>query len=70
MPNSVICDLLELLQFPCRTFHSIETGLVKVFNDLALALDERRSGILVLLDLSAAFDILEQNIFIKEVFGM
>ena len=47
--------------------------LVKVFNDLALALDEKKVGILVLLDLSAAFDTIDQYILLRRcsnVFGI
>jgi hypothetical protein len=67
------CDLLESLQSAYRQHHSTETALVKVFNDLALALDEKKVGILVLLDLSAAFDTIDQDILLKRcsnVFGI
>lgn len=43
--------------------HSIETALVKVVNDLRINCDNSRDAVLVLLDLSAAFDTVDHNIF-------
>ena len=51
--------LLESHQSAYRVFHSTETALTKVYNDIALALDERKVAGLVLLDLSAAFDTID-----------
>ncbi len=54
-----------------RRFHSTETALVKVQNDILMSMDQREVTLLVLLDLSAAFDtvgheiMLELNIKIK-----
>ena len=39
-----------------RKLHSTETALIRVHNDIAIASDQKRSVILLLLDLSAAFD--------------
>ena len=44
--------------------HSIETALLKVTNDIALALDENKAAFLTMLDLSAAFDIIDHDILI------
>ena len=49
-------DLHEPLQSAYRTGHSMETALLKVSNDILLALDKRQCVYLVLLDLSVAFD--------------
>ena len=52
----------EILQFACKQFHSTETALVKVFNDIFLDVDRNRTVILLLLDLSAAFDTVDHTI--------
>ncbi len=57
-------DLNEPLQSAYRTNHSTETALVKVSNDILLALDNRKCVYLVLLDLSAAFDTIDHDVFL------
>ena len=42
-----------------RPNHSTKTALLRVRNDLLCILDERKAAILVLLDLSAAFDTID-----------
>lgn len=55
----------EILQSPYKQFHSTETALVKVFNDIVLDVDRNRTVILLLLDLSAAFDTVDHTILIE-----
>ncbi len=52
-------SLGEPLQSAYRQSHSTETALIYVVNDLLLCLDRKQSVLLVLLDLSAAFDTVD-----------
>ena len=50
-------DLLASSQSAYRQYHSIETALTRVYNDILMDLDKQGGEtVLVLLDLSAAFD--------------
>jgi len=49
-------SLLPRWQSAYRRFHSTETAVTKVLNDLLLAADRGQMSALCLLDLSAAFD--------------
>ena len=51
-------DLLNRYQSAYRPMYSTETALLKVQNDLLRNLDDGKTTVLVLLDLSAAFDTL------------
>ena len=55
-------DLLEPLQSAYKTFHSTETALLTVRNDIMLSLDKGENVFLVLLDLSAAFDTVNHSL--------
>ena len=57
----------EILQSAYKQFHSTETALVKVFNDIILDIDRNRNVILLLLDLSAAFDTVDHTILIERL---
>ena len=50
-----------------RAFHSTETALLHVINDLLLSLDRQDVSILILLDLSASFDTLDHNILLSRL---
>lgn len=58
-------DLQEKFQSAYRANHSTETALVRVQNDLLLALSERETCLLLLLDLSAAFDTVDHSALIN-----
>lgn len=60
-------NLNEPLQSAYKTNHSTETALIKVTNDILLALDKRLCTYLVLLDLSAAFDTIDHQVFLKQL---
>ena len=57
----------EILPSAYKQFHSTETALVKVFNDIVLDVDMNRTVILLLLDLSAAFDTVDHTILIERL---
>lgn len=54
-------NLHEPLQSAYRANHSTETALLKVQNDILQALDSQHVAVLVLLDLSAAFDTIDHH---------
>ena len=66
-------NLMDSLQSAYRPYHSTETALIKVQSDIAQALDRGSVAVLIMLDLSAAFDTIDHKILItrfKEVFGI
>ena len=59
--------LNEVLQSAYRTHHSTETALTRVHSDLLNALDGRKTAVLLLLDLSAAFDTIDHRTILKRL---
>ena len=60
-------DLNEVLQSSYTRFHGTETALIKVQNDVLEAIDGKKCVMLVLLDLSAAFDTIDHNILLSRL---
>ena len=58
-------SLFPVQQSAYRAFHSTETAILAVHNDLVRAVDNNRVSLLVLLDLSAAFDTVDHNILLS-----
>ena len=59
--------MFDPLQSAYRDKHSTETALIKVQNDILLALDAGSSAILLMLDLSAAFDTIDHDILLSRL---
>ena len=60
-------ELHEVFQSAYKSFHSTETSLLRVQNDILQSLDKKQSAILVLLDLSAAFDTIGHEILLSRL---
>ena len=50
-----------------RRYHSTETALLRVNNDLLRAVDKHQEAVLVLLDLSSAFDTIDHETLIQRL---
>ena len=57
-------SLFPSQQSAYRKFHSTETAVLAVHNDLVRSIDRNQISLLVLLDLSAAFDTVDHNILL------
>ena len=61
-------NLYGKTQSAYRSCHSIETALLRVYNDLLLAVDQGNEAVLILLDYSAAFDTISHTVFLDRLF--
>jgi hypothetical protein len=59
--------LHEIFQSAYKSLHSTENALLRVQDDILCALDNKKCVLLVLLDLSAAFDTIDHNILIDRL---
>ena len=58
---------MNLFQTAYRAAHSTETALMKIQNDLLRTLDNHGAAILILLDLSAAFDTIDHEVLLDRM---
>ena len=58
------------LQSSYRQFHSTETALIKVMNDILLKMNSQHVTMLILLDLSAAFDTVDHQKLLERLSGI
>ena len=54
-------------QYAYRKFHSTETALLKIHNDITLSREAGKATALTLLDLSAAFDTIDHTILLRRL---
>ena len=60
-------NLLHTHQTAYRRHHSTETAVTKVYSDILGAADDGKLSLLILLDFSAAFDLVDHSILIKRL---
>ena len=59
--------MFSAFQSGYRKFHSCETAISKIHNDLLIMMDTKTNVVLLLLDLSAAFDTINHDLLIKKL---
>jgi hypothetical protein len=60
-------DFHDDVQSAYRAYHSTETALLRVHHDIAYALDSNCCAVLLMLDLSAAFDTIDHQILFNRL---
>ena len=60
-------DKLSTYQSGNRKMHSTETALINVTDNILKAIDEKSASLLVLLDMSKAFDSLNHNLLLEKL---
>jgi len=69
----LVHGLDEKMQSACKSGHSTETALLRLKNDMLMAIDGRKAVVLVLLDLSTTFDAIDHEIMcsrLKRLLGL
>lgn len=61
------CGVISQYQSAYRKFHSTETALCKIYNDLVCNACLGKASLLILLDLSAAFDTVDHQMLLEDL---
>ena len=61
------CGLRELFRSAYIKNHSVETALTRIHNDLCMTVDRHGAALLILLDLSAAFDTIDHGVLLRHL---
>ena len=67
MPYLMSNDLFGVFQSAYRPYHSCETALVAIHNDIETMLDSKLNVALLTFDLSAAFDTVNHHLLLKKL---
>ncbi len=65
--NKYLNGYLDNFQSGFRAHHSTETVLIKIINQIRLNSDSGKISVLILLDIRAAFDIVDHNILLQRL---
>ena len=60
-------ELHEPFQSAYKSHHSVESALIRVHSDILQAMDRQRIVVLVLLELSAAFDTTDHQVLLHRL---
>ena len=60
-------NIMEIYQSAYKPNHSTETALIRVCDDIKLAMDNKKGTVLVMIDLSAAFDTIDHSILLNRL---
>ena len=65
LTDHILCNNLhEQFQSAYKPNHSTETALMRVQNDILMSVDKKRGVVLIMLDLSAAFDTVDHSLLL------
>ena len=67
LPILVANEVIPSVQSAYKQFHSTETALCRIYNDLATNTCAGKSSVLVMLDLSAAFDTVDHQLLVNDM---
>ena len=60
-------ELNEVFQSPYKRYHSTETALIRIQNDILRSIDDSGCVMFLLLDMSAAFDTVDHSILLSRL---